>query len=134
MEHPCISQIPEGLLSRRWDYDRELSIISNGSVFVDASDLEGVPDGMSVDCEGNVWSAFWGGGRVLGFSPEGELFAEINVDAVNPTSCCFCGPELSTLYITSARHGLESPGTGDGALYRADTGTSGKAPFVFDYQ
>ena len=117
----------------RWDYDRELGIISNGSVFVDASDLEGVPDGMTVDGNGNVWSAFWGGNRVLGFTPNGEIFAEIPVEAVNPSCCSFCGPDLSELYITSARHGLETAGPGDGALYRALTGTKGMPPFEFAY-
>jgi D-xylonolactonase len=66
-------------------------------------DGEGSPDGMTVDSEGCVWIAQWGGGRVCRYSPDGELIDTILVPARNPASCTFGGEDLKTLYITSAR-------------------------------
>jgi sugar lactone lactonase YvrE len=64
---------------------------------------EGSPDGMTVDSEGCVWIAQWGGSRVCRYSPEGELLETIDVPVRNPASCTFGGADLKTLYITTAR-------------------------------
>lgn len=63
---------------------------------------EGSPDGMTVDSEGCVWIAQWGGGRVCRYSADGELLQTIAVPARNPSSCTFGGADLKTLFITSA--------------------------------
>lgn len=69
--------------------------------------LPGVPDGMCIDNEGNVWIAFWGGGQVCRFNPgTGKLLSRIRVPAPQVTSCCFGGENLDTLFITTARHGM----------------------------
>ena len=65
-------------------------------------DVEGAPDGMTVDSEGCVWIAQWGGARVCRYSPQGELLETIRVPARNPASCTFGGPDLKTLFITTA--------------------------------
>ena len=64
---------------------------------------EGSPDGMTVDSEGCVWIAQWGGGRVCRYSAGGELLATIRVPVRNPASCTFGGADLKTLFITTAR-------------------------------
>ena len=64
---------------------------------------EGSPDGMTVDSEGCVWIAQWGGSRVCRYSPEGELLKTIPVPARNPASCTFGGADFKTLFITTAR-------------------------------
>ena len=64
--------------------------------------IEGAPDGMTVDSEGCVWIAQWGGARVCRYSPQGELLETIRVPARNPASCTFGGPDLKTLFITTA--------------------------------
>lgn len=63
---------------------------------------EGAPDGMTVDSEGCVWIAQWGGARACRYSPQGELLETIRVPARNPASCTFGGPDLKTLFITTA--------------------------------
>ncbi|WP_355660872.1 SMP-30/gluconolactonase/LRE family protein [Halomonas salifodinae] len=65
----------------------------------------GRPDGAAVDVEGHYWSALYEGGRVVRLSPQGEIVAEYPVPARCPTMCAFGGPDLKTLYVTSARHG-----------------------------
>ena len=66
---------------------------------------ESRPDGAAVDAEGCYWSALYGGGRIARLSPEGALMAEYELPARCPTMCAFGGPDLSTLFVTSARHG-----------------------------
>ncbi len=68
-------------------------------------DGEGSPDGMTVDSEGCVWIAQWGGARVCRYSADGELLDTIHVPALHPASCTFGGADLKTLYITTACEG-----------------------------
>lgn len=65
----------------------------------------GRPDGAAVDAEGCYWSAQYEGGRLLRLSPEGQVLAEVPVPAMCPTMPCFGGPDLCTLFVTTARHG-----------------------------
>lgn len=64
----------------------------------------GRPDGAAVDSQGNYWSAMFEGGRLRRFSPAGELLAEIALPLRCPTMMAFGGPDLRTLYITSASY------------------------------
>ena len=68
----------------------------------------GRPDGASVDCEGNYWVAMFEGARVLQLSPQGEILREIALPARCPTMLAFGGPDLRTLYITTARNRPEA--------------------------
>nr|WP_163500262.1 SMP-30/gluconolactonase/LRE family protein [Halomonas socia] len=72
--------------------------------------LPGVPDGAAVDSEGCYWSALYDGGRVVRFSPQGELLAEIEVPCPHPTMPAFGGRDLRTLYITTATQHLDGEG------------------------
>ena len=65
------------------------------------------PDGGAVDSAGNYWTAFYRGGKVLQMSPRGETLAEYPVPAMCPTMCAFGGPDLTTLYVTTARQKRE---------------------------
>ncbi|APW35950.1 gluconolactonase [Rhodoferax koreense] len=64
----------------------------------------GRPDGATVDAEGNYYAAMFEGRRVCKFAPDGRLLAEIETPAQCPTMPCLGGPELRTLYLTTARH------------------------------
>ncbi|MCK3685847.1 SMP-30/gluconolactonase/LRE family protein [Maribellus sp. YY47] len=87
-----------------YDYDNETGDISNPKVAVEIPDGAGYPDGMTIDADGNLWVALWGGSAVGCFNPEtGELIRKIEVPAKNVTSCAFGGNDLGTLYITTAR-------------------------------
>ena len=86
-----------------WDFDLASGAIANRRVFARFSDENDFPDGAAVDSEGCYWSAFYRGGKVVRFSPRGERLAEYPLPARCPTMCAFGGPDLKTLYVTSAR-------------------------------
>jgi sugar lactone lactonase YvrE len=67
---------------------------------------EGVPDGLTVDDDGCLWVAIWGGGAVHRYTPDGRLDAVVRVPASQVSSCTFGGSDRSTLFITTARVGL----------------------------
>ncbi|WP_405925756.1 SMP-30/gluconolactonase/LRE family protein [Streptomyces sp. NBC_00035] len=74
-----------------------------------ASVDEGFPDGLTVDADGCVWVALWDGGAVRRYTPDGELDRVIELPVLRPTACAFGGTDLTDLYITTARTGLEAP-------------------------
>ncbi|WP_406351967.1 SMP-30/gluconolactonase/LRE family protein [Streptomyces sp. NBC_00658] len=74
-----------------------------------ASVDEGFPDGLTVDADGCVWVALWDGGAVRRYTPDGELDRVIELPVLRPTACAFGGADLTDLYITTARTGLEAP-------------------------
>lgn len=87
-----------------FDYDDKTGEISNRRVVVRIPRGTGAPDGMTIDAEGNLWVALWGGGCVGKFNPlTGELLQKVIVPAPNVSSCAFGGKDLETLYITTAR-------------------------------
>jgi sugar lactone lactonase YvrE len=68
--------------------------------------LDGVPDGLTVDADGCVWVAIWGGGVLRRLAPDGTEDAALQVPVSQPTSCAFGGPGMTDLYVTTARFGL----------------------------
>ncbi|SEG67677.1 Sugar lactone lactonase YvrE [Actinacidiphila yanglinensis] len=78
------------------------AITSRETAFAIAPGL-GSPDGMTADREGCLWIAMWGAGSVLRFTPAGEVVARITLPARQVSSCCFGGPELRTLFITTSQ-------------------------------
>ena len=62
---------------------------------------------MTVDSDGCLWVAMWGGGRLVRLSPDGELLGEVVVPVEQPSSCVFGGPRRDVLYVTTAREGLD---------------------------
>ncbi len=80
---------------------------SNRRVFLQFGPGDGNPDGMTVDSEGCLWIAFWGGSCIRRFSPVGERLQTVRLPVSQPSSCAFGGPELDRLYVTSASVGLD---------------------------
>lgn len=72
-------------------------------VFLKFGDGDGYPDGMEVDAEGNLWVAFWDGGAVRRFSPDGDMMESVAIPAQRPTSVAFAGARI---FVTSARIGV----------------------------
>jgi sugar lactone lactonase YvrE len=90
---------------------------------------DGLPDGLAVDAEGGIWVALARGWTLRRYSPEGTIEAELRLPVRNPTCPGFGGPELGTLYLTSA-HLRSDPGFADdgplaGALFGIDVGVAG---------
>jgi len=86
-----------------WDFDAATGDIANCRIFAQFQGETDRPDGGAVDREGCYWSAFYRGGKVVRLSPRGEIVAEFAVPAMCPTMCAFGGPDLKTLFVTSAR-------------------------------
>lgn len=94
-----------------YDFDVNKGTISNRRVLVDLSreTVEGVtvePDGLTIDQQGNLWSALWNGWRIACFNPAGKEIDSIKLSVQRPTSVTFGGAKLTDLYITSASVGL----------------------------
>lgn len=77
------------------------------TLFADTSDVPGFPDGAVVDAEGCLWSARWGGHCVARFRPDGRLDRTVEVASANVSCPAFGGPDLRTLFLTTARENLK---------------------------
>lgn len=90
-----------------FDFDLERGQATNPRVWVRDAPGHGRSDGLAVDTEGNVWSAKWGGSRVVCHGADGDQLAHLDLPVPLVSSCAFGGPDLDTLFITTARHGLD---------------------------
>lgn len=100
--------------------------LSTPTVFAEIGDAS--PDGMTVDADGYLWSALWGGHRIHRYAPDGELVAVVPVPAAQPTSIAFGSGRI---LVTSATTGLDEPGPWDGATLVASTTVAGVPTAVF---
>jgi sugar lactone lactonase YvrE len=106
-----------------FDYDQEMGTVHNRRTFATIADGLGYPDGMTIDTDGGLWVAMWGGGSVLRFH-DGKLDDRIDVPTPYVTCPTFIGSQLDTLLITTASEPIpKAPGAGD--LYVARTGSTG---------
>lgn len=88
---------------RAFDFDMERGTIRNERTAILVPEEMGYPDGMTIDAEGMLWIALWGGGQAGRWNPHnGKLLHSIPCPASQTTACAFGGKELDTLYITSA--------------------------------
>ena len=120
----------------RFDYNKPHGRISNKKVAFKVPDSFGAPDGMTIDNEGMLWIAHWGGSCVRRWDPKsGKVIEEVTVDAPHVTSCCFGGKDFNKLYITTARSGLDSERLAasplSGALFCVTTQATGLPAFTF---
>ena len=112
-------------------FDAERGTIADGRILVTVAEDVGVPDGMTVDADGDLWVAIYGGGRVQRYSSAGVLLEELFVvPAEQSTSCAFAGAGLNRLYVTTATEGWsdERRRAEPGAVlvYRFDTDARGR--------
>src|SRR6201996_576432 len=92
---------------RACDYNADGSV-SNERLFVKLTDKTGEPDGSTVDSEGGLWNAQWGGRRVVRYDANGVETERIGVPTAQPSCVALGGAQLDTLYVTSARVGLDA--------------------------
>jgi sugar lactone lactonase YvrE len=96
--------------------------------FAEIDPAHGSPDGLTVDADGYVWVACWGGSAVRRFAPDGRLDDVIEVRAAQVSSCTFGGPDNDTLFITTSRQGLSEGQAGPaGALFAVPKAGRGQA-------
>lgn len=87
-----------------YDFDNKTGLVSNPQTVITIPTTMGRPDGATIDSEGMVWVAIWGGYCVSRWNPQtGKLISIVEVPSKNITSCAFGGENLDTLYITSAK-------------------------------
>lgn len=86
---------------RAYDYDAATASISNERSFF-AGFERGLPDGSSIDCEGHVWNCRFGGGSIVRVAPDGTISRIVDMPVTNITTCTFGGPDLKTLFVTTA--------------------------------
>ncbi|MEN3294228.1 MAG: xylono,5-lactonase [Burkholderiales bacterium] len=86
----------------KFDYDPESGELSHKRSFLQFSKEEGSPDGMTTDAEGGLWIAHWGAGKITRHDPHGKVLQTITLPCSQVSSCTFGGPDLKTLYITTA--------------------------------
>lgn len=91
----------------RFDTDPKTVLLKNKQVVVQIPPGEGVPDGMTIDEQGRLWVAQWGGGRICCYDPRtGQKVNEVFLPVEQVSSCTFGGPHLSDLFVTTACQGL----------------------------
>ena len=119
-----------------FDFELESGEISNRRTLVEIPKAWGLPDGMTVDEDGLLWVAFWGGSAVRRFAPTGAVVSTVEFPVSQVTSCAFGGGDLSELYVTTARDSLSETQLAEqplaGGLFRLRSGVRGRPshPFV----
>lgn len=121
---------------KAFDYDNTTGNIVNGRQVIVIDEKDYSPDGMTIDSEGKLWVALWGGASVIRIDPDtGQLLSRIAVPAKNVTSCAFGGPNLNTLLITTASIGMTAEEKAmypkAGAVFAAIPGVKGVEAHVF---
>lgn len=118
-------------------YDFEVSTgdIRNRQVLIEMADPVAIPDGLTVDTDGNLWIAMWDGGCVRQYSPAGNLLKIIDLPVSRPTSVAFGGEAMDQLFITSARGGISEAQLITeplaGSIFVADAVAVGRRPYAF---
>lgn len=96
---------------------------------------DGWPDGMTMDANGNVWMAFWGGACIRQFTPAGVLLQQVDLPALQITNVAFGGADLQTLLVTSARNGMSVEQLAQypesGSVFTLRPGVAGVLPHTY---
>ena len=114
----------------RYDYDRATGEISSPELFLEPTDIEGMPDGMTVDNSGDVWSAFWDGHKLVRYDDGGTRKQVIQFKPEKVSSITFGGDDYAEAYVTTAGGpNRETEGAMAGSLFRLDLGVRGREEF-----
>jgi len=110
--------------------DRCGQVVSQRTVVRIPGDV-GAPDGLTVDADGGIWVALWGGAAVHRYTPDGGLDVRVELPVPRVTSCAFGGPGLAELFITTSREGMSGDTGAAGSVFRCVPGQSGLPPLPF---
>lgn len=123
----------------RFDYDIHTGEIRNPSDVIIFPENDGLPDGMTIDEEGCLWIAHWGGSKVTRWNPmTGKQVLSIPIPALYVTSCIFGGTNLTDLYVTTARTRMTDEKLKQyphaGGIFRIQTNVKGCPTYSFRYE
>jgi sugar lactone lactonase YvrE len=112
-------------------YDRATGELSDRQVLVRTPEDEGVPDGMTVDREGTIWSGRYDGHGIFRYSPEGKLIERFPMPVRKVTSVTFGGDDYEDAYATTGGGNERGPENGElaGSLFSVRLNARGRAPF-----
>jgi D-xylono/L-arabinono-1,4-lactonase len=111
-----------------FDYERSTGTLSGERVLYQAGEDEGIPDGMTVDANGHLWSARWDGFAVVHHAPDGSVVERFPFPVAKVSSLCLGGPDLDQFFVTTAGGKAGDSGE-DGAVYQWSAGVRGRAEF-----
>jgi len=118
-----------------YNFDIETGAIRDRRVLIDLTAEAVEPDGMSIDKQGNLWTALWDGWCIACFDPTGQEIMRIDLPVPRPTSVTFGGAHLTDLYITSASVGLSQKEVQHcfkaGDLFRFSSSSAGMPTYQF---
>jgi sugar lactone lactonase YvrE len=108
-----------------YDYDSSTGVITGEQPFL--KDFpRGLPDGSTIDAEGYLWNCRYSGGCIVRVGPDGKMDQIVEMPVENVTTCTFGGPNLKTLYITTAANEGAVGHRLAGALYAVQTDVPGQ--------
>jgi D-xylonolactonase len=113
-----------------FDYDQATGSLSNRRVLFETAEGAGVPDGMTVDANGDIWSARWDGRKLHKYSPAGDELTGIDFPTKKVSSVTFGGDDLTDMYVTTAGGDNKAEnGALAGALFHVSSGVAGVAEY-----
>ena len=120
----------------QYAFDQKTGSVGDRRIFAQLNRSRGMPDGLTVDAEGFVWSAEWYGGCISRYDPDGKRERDLMIPAKQVSSLSFGGPDLSDIFVTSASRSEPTPvmplgydstsGYFGGALFRLNLGIQGR--------
>jgi D-xylonolactonase len=123
-----------------YDADPSTGAVSNRRIVIQFAKEDGLPDGLTADSAGNLWTALWYTGQVVRLTPGGKIERRIQLPCLQTSSLAFGGEGYGELYVTSAAeawpselapHGYRGDAANQGgALYRLIVGSTGKPEFI----
>ncbi len=115
-----------------FDYDLDRAELADRRPVVSVPAEVGMPDGLTLDAEGGLWVALWGGGAVHRYLPDGRLDAVVELPASQVTACAFGGEDLSELYVSTSTLEVDrADQPAAGALFKVDPGVRGLPAHTF---
>lgn len=115
----------------QYDYDTEMGTAHNGRLFAKLRDGSGIPDGSTVDAEGGLWNAQFGGSCVQRYLPDGTPDIHVALPVPNPACCCIGGKSMNRLFISTATANMTdaelAAQPGAGGIYAIDIPVRGLA-------
>lgn len=119
-----------------FDFDLTAGALSNKRLFLELNEQDGCPDGMTTDAAGGLWIAQWDAGKLTRRDAEGKVLQTIHLPCSQVSSCTFGGPDLTTLYVTTAATGLSQQQLEReplaGGLFAIEMNITGVAADVFN--